>query len=864
MPYHSRLVRWILPGVIHALGVLLCVQSPGTAQTVADPALAAYTSGEYRSAIAQWQQMLSLPPDRSTRIQLHTNLAKAHQQLGQFDRALDHWKQAIELSRTPPQPQSSQSSQSSQSQSTQSTIALFLEAAQSYDRLGQPRRALEQTTAAQTLLKTHPNPALSAAAQGIQAQSLMALGELDTAIEHFTQAVQTLAASPPTAKIAAALWNNLGNAHTRRRDRDTQNAIAATEEGNLSEAKRFQQSATRDEQLARQAYAQSSRLAQDPIAQITPRVNAQVAGLQPFLLTRLNPAPVNPASVNPEQTLTDLPPSRTKIYALLALTPTLNLTPAAAQIAEKRIRQAIDTAQQIGDLHTLSYALGILGHLYETQSDRDRALDYTQRALNTAQQIRALDSLYRWQWQMGRILAAPPAPSSSSSDPRTDMARRVPPPRHTPPPIAHYRDAIATLQTLRTDLLANPRDRQLDLRDAVDPLYRELIALLVAQPTQANLTEAIDTLERLKLIELQNFYGDDCIQILQETLPPELLKSRRTHAPTLPQLKPGTIALYTIILKTETLLILQRPSGELQLHRIAIPETQLQSQMQRLRYTLEDISLERYRIESARAYDLLIRPIAAQLQADPTLKTLIFVNDGVLRNIPMGALYDGKQFLIEKHAIAITLSLYLTNTRKLKNPQRTLIFGLTNPVAPFSPLPQVAEETETIQAITQGTRFLDRDFTLDRLTQELQNKDYGTLHLATHGRFGSDTKNTFLVTHDGRITLDQIESILRQNRRSLSLLILSACETATGNDRAALGMAGVAIRTGVQSTIATLWFINDAETVPLITEFYRQRQQQPSLSKAEALRQAQLKMLADPQTQHPALWAAFTLIGNWE
>ncbi len=860
MHYHSRLVRWILPGVIYALGFVLFAQSPGTAQPSADPALAAYARGEYRSAITQWQQMLSLPPDRSTRIQLHTNLAKAHQQLGQFDRALDHWKQAIELSRNLSNPTPNlQSTQSIPSQSTQPTIALLLEAAQSYDRLGQPRRALEQITAAQTLLKTSPNPALSAAAQGIQAQSLMALGELDTAIEQFTQAVQTLAASPPAAKIAAALWNNLGNAHTRRRDQDTQNAIAATEEGNLSEAKRLQQSATRDEQLARQAYAQSSRLAQDPIAQITPRVNAQVAGLQPFLLTRLSPA-----HANPEQTLTALPPSRTKIYALLALTSSLNLT-AAAQATENRILQAIDTAQQIGDLHTLSYALGTLGHLYETQGDRSRALDYTQRALNTAQQIRALDSLYRWQWQMGRLLTPNTIPSSSPpSDRRTDMARRVPSPRHTPPPIAHYRDAIATLQTLRTDLLANPRDRQLDLRDAVDPLYRELIALLVAQPTQANLTEAIDTLERLKLIELQNFYGDDCIQILQETLPPELLKSRRTHAPTLPQLKPGTIALYTIILKTETLLILQRPSGELQLHRIAISETQLQAQMQRLRYTLEDISLERYRVESARAYDLLIRPIAAQLQADPTLKTLIFVNDGVLRNIPMGALYDGKQFLIEKQAIATTLSLYLTNTRKLANPQRTLIFGLTNPVAPFSPLPQVAEETETIQAITQGTRFLDRDFTLDRLTQELQNKDYGTLHLATHGRFGSDTQNTFLVTHDGRITLDQIESILRQNRRSLSLLILSACETATGNDRAALGMAGVALRTGVQSTIATLWFINDAETVPLITEFYRQRQQQPSLSKAEALRQAQLKMLADPQTQHPALWAAFTLIGNWE
>ena len=490
----------------------------------------------------------------------------------------------------------------------------------------------------------------------------------------------------------------------------------------------------------------------------------------------------------------------------------------------------------------MSYALGTLGHLYETQGDRTRAIVTTRQALNAAQHIRALDSLYRWQWQLGRLL-----PDAQSA-------------------ILQYRDAIATLQTLRADLITTSRDSQLDLRDAVEPLYRELIALLVVTPTQANLLETIDTLERLKLTELQNFYGDDCIQILQETLPPELLQSRRTTAPTLPRLQPGTLAIYTIVLKTETLLLTQTSSGTLQLHRIAIAESQLQIQMQRLRYTLEDVSTERYRTESVRAYDLLIRPIAPALQ-DPTIKTLIFVNDGVLRNIPMGALSDGKKFLIEDKAIATTLSLYLTNsprpTKSQLIPQRTLIFGLATPPQPFSPLPQVAAETANVQALTQGTRFLDSDFTLNRLTRELQNNDYDTLHLATHGRFGGDAKTTFLVTYDGRITLDQIEAILRRNNRTLSLLVLSACETATGNDRAALGIAGVAIRTGVQSTLASLWFINDAETVPLITEFYRQRQNL-SISKAEALRQAQIKLLADPQTQHPALWAAFTLIGNWE
>ena len=817
MLYSSRLLRWILPHtlpcIIHALslgGLLLWPSFCHGLET--DPALAAYANGSYRTAIDQWQRLLSATLDRPTQIQLHTNLAKAHHQLRQFDRAIDHWTTAVALSRESPNPQM--------------TISLLLEEAQSYDRLGQPHQALARTTAAQALLNTSPNALLSAAAQGTQAQSLIALGDLDLAIDLLTQASQ----ASQVKSIAAALWNNLGNAHTRRRDRDANRALVATQDGNISEAKRLHQSATLDQKLAMQAYDQSSLLAQNPIARLTPQVNAQSNSQSS--LQSLSDAAI--------QTLAALPPSRAKIYALLALTPNTNLTPIAARAAEQRLLRAIDDAQQLGDLHSLSYALGTLGHFYENQGDRTRALATTRQALNTAQQIRALDSLYRWQWQLGRLL----------SDAQSAKLQ--------------YRDAIATLQTLRADLLTTPRDSQLDLRDAVEPLYRELIALLVANPTQANLTETIDTLERLKLTELQNFYGDDCIQILQETLPPELLRSRRTTAPTLPPLKPGTLAIYTIILKTETLILTQTPVGTLQLHRIAIAESQLQTQMQRLRYTLEDISTERYRTESARAYDLLIRPIAPALK-DPQIKTLIFVNDGVLRNIPMGALSDGKTFLIEDKAIATTLSLYLTNTPSPQrpSPQRTLIFGLTNSPEPFSPLPQVAEETANVQTLTQGTRFLDSDFTLSRLTRELQNKNYDTLHLATHGRFGSDAKTTFLVTHDGRITLDQIEAILRQNNRILSLLVFSACETATGNDRAALGIAGVAIRTGVQSTLASLWFINDAETVPLITEFYRQRQN-PSTSKAEALRQAQIKLLADPQTQHPALWAAFTLIGNWE
>lgn len=96
----------------------------------------------------------------------------------------------------------------------------------------------------------------------------------------------------------------------------------------------------------------------------------------------------------------------------------------------------------------------------------------------------------------------------------------------------------------------------------------------------------------------------------------------------------------------------------------------------------------------------------------------------------------------------------------------------------------------------------------------------------------------------------------------MELLTLSACQTAAGDDRAALGLAGVAVKAGARSALATLWFINDQATALLITEFYHQLRD-PDLSKAKALQRAQLILLNDRRYQHPGYWSPFLLIGNW-
>jgi len=167
-----------------------------------------------------------------------------------------------------------------------------------------------------------------------------------------------------------------------------------------------------------------------------------------------------------------------------------------------------------------------------------------------------------------------------------------------------------------------------------------------------------------------------------------------------------------------------------------------------------------------------------------------------------------------------------------------------------------------------GPKLLDQEFTIANLRQNLLNEDFAVIHMATHGKFGIDAENTFLLGYDQTLSLAELDSMLRSrasgksNPQPVALLTMSACQTAAGDNRSALGIAGAAVRAGVQATLATLWYINDEATVPLIEEFYRQWRG-GEITKAEALRRAQLRMINDPSFNHPAVWSPFVLVGNW-
>jgi CHAT domain-containing protein len=195
-----------------------------------------------------------------------------------------------------------------------------------------------------------------------------------------------------------------------------------------------------------------------------------------------------------------------------------------------------------------------------------------------------------------------------------------------------------------------------------------------------------------------------------------------------------------------------------------------------------------------------------------------------------------------------------------------LLCGLSEAVDEFPPLPGVPGELKAIQGtIPNHDALQDAGYTIPNLIDRFRSEDYAALHLATHGVFGGDVDETFLVAYDGRLSIAALQRLIglgRYRTRKVELLTLSACQTALGNERAALGLGGVAVQAGVRSAVATLWYIDDEAAGRLIRAFYRELGK-PGVRKADALRQAQMSLISQARYRHPAYWSPFLLIGNW-
>jgi CHAT domain-containing protein len=490
--------------------------------------------------------------------------------------------------------------------------------------------------------------------------------------------------------------------------------------------------------------------------------------------------------------------------------------------------------------------LGRLGRLYEQRQQWEDAKRLTQQALELSQSIRAPEIAYQWQWQIGRMLVATADKQSGNSSAYAGA-------------IAAYTDAVNTLQSLRQDLVAVNQDVQFSFRESIEPVYRELVDLLLQdnpntsqEQRQKNLSSARATIEALQLAELSNFFREACLDNKPQSIE---------------QFDPSAALIYPIILRDRLEVILSLPGQPLRHYATLLSQEQVEEVINQMRQSLRRTSFAQERLPIAKAiYTWLVQPAAADLTRQ-SIKTLVFVLDGSLRNIPMAALYDGKQYLVEQYRIAIAPSLQLLTPRTLARTQlKALVGGLTQGSDQFSPLPGVKQELASISATVPATVLLDQQFTTAALQADVKTQAFSVLHLATHGQFSSKASETFILTWDKPIDVKQLNTLLTSrdlpNSQPIELLVLSACQTAKGDKRAALGLAGVAVRSGARSTLATLWTVSDESTAEFMEQFYQELLKSEG-TKAEAVRQAQLHLLKQPEFSHPYFWAPFILVGNW-
>ena len=915
-----------------------------------------YQNGDVQGAIDHWQTALRLTTDRASSVRETAlkYLVRAEQQVGKVDQAIAHLDQLIvdyqqtgniiQVGRMRTEQAQAYSSLGQQ----RKAIALLC-----HDPSDQNAGSLCSTDSALAIARHQSDTTGEVAAVGTLGNVHRLRGEYERALQYLQTALKLATPMQSQSHQFAAL-NGLGNTYVSLTKRDDRRRYYAQQSADEPMAQALAQTASRYNRKAIESFEASLTIAREqnntvnelrsllnlivPLQRREGRgdkreeaggrrqeaegkrqsieaVTKQPLGSTPSPLHLLTPSPSHPLLLTPNKALqraqtllTQLPASREKVYAAIRLSTltqqvleqgdwdrdpaTHCLTTDVPLSAVTLLQQAIAIAQKIGDSQSEAFALGRLGHVYECRQNYEQALTLTQQAQFAAANY---DSRYLWEWQTGRILQL---------QQKTGAA------------IAAYDLAVKTLQTIRGDLANASRDFQFDFRDTVEPVYRELTALYLEQATKRQtliqqknkdlgevkpefaaakpIASALETIDRLRVAELQNYLGEDCT--LEANATPVTVVDQKT-------------AVFSSIMlgdRVAVVLTLPAPNHQFrsQVQWLPVNTQTLKTTVNQLRHQLETRSdlAKTYEATARQMYDWLIAPFTQDLQA-AQIETLVFIQDGILRSLPMAALYDGKQFLVEQYAIASTLSLSLVNPSRIdRHSLRVLGFGLTQPSVVegptfFPPLSYVKAEIDSIQAALPDSKGLfDEAFNLDRLQQELTQNGYPIVHLATHGKFGMDARDTFLVTGGKRgkeqgarannersimhkafdsqlvsqnynetLTMNALYQMLRTMRQGtmLELLTLTACETAVGSDREALGIAGISLQAGARSTVASLWQVDDRATAQLITHFYQSLKQ--GMSRAKALQAAQKSWLQQQPSdrRHPGYWAALILVGSW-
>jgi CHAT domain-containing protein len=737
------------------------------------------------------------------------------------------------------------------------SVRSLIQQSQALRVMGLHLQARERLEQAQAALQNQPDSALKAAVLLNLGDTLRLMGNLPQSKAVLQQSLSIYAHQPIRSRLdVAAVQLSLGNtAYAQLLKLKNTNPTQPTEA---------------IQTLSKEAwknYEQAGQEAADALTQLQAQLN------QLRLLIETNARSQALALADRLRSpLINLPASRTAIYAQVDFGQSLlklerqGTTVGSTRLSEtaKLLAIAHQQSRQLGDKQAESYALGYLGQFYQQTRQWQEAQQLTEQALLLAQATNASEVAYRWQWQIAQLLAQQGKQAEA---------------------VQVYAAAIHTLNRVRKELVGSNLDVQFSFRESVEPIYRQFVELLLsdqANVSQENLKQARDVIESLQLAELDNFFQEACLN---------------AKAIEIDQIDRRAAVFYPIILPDRLEVILALPGHPLRHYATVMPQTELEAKLALMRQSLARTSSKQERLAIAQQlYGWLIRPAESAL-AGADIQTLTFVLDGSLRSLPMAALHDGQRYLVEKYSLGLTPGLQLRQPKPIDKPQlKALLGGVTESRQDFPPLPGVQVEVNDIHQQLPAEVLLNQRFTRAALQNQVQATPFPIVHLATHGQFSSDAENTFILTWDDRVNAKQLGDLLRQrqqgDRYPIELLVLSACQTAQGDTRAALGLAGLAVRSGARSTLAALWSVDDQSTTLLMTRFYRELLK-PGVTKAEALRRAQLSLLqgeivaeesqvrggvgvtqaTEPETvvasraasefSHPYYWAPFVLVGDW-
>ncbi|MEQ8955404.1 MAG: CHAT domain-containing protein, partial [Gammaproteobacteria bacterium] len=573
-------------------------------------------------------------------------------------------------------------------------------------------------------------------------------------------------------------------------------------------------------------------------------------------------------------------------------------------------------ARDTDDRRTQSLAHGYLGELYESQERYGEALTLTDEAIRLAQGMDARDLLLEWEWQSGRIYKL------MGDDTRALQAFRravvhVEVIRQDIP--VDYRGGRSSFRETLEPLYLGLAELLLEQATSLSPENK--------QEQQALLRETRQTVELIKRTELEDYFNNRCI--VESVADFDLVNIDDGTASIYPVIFEDHLSILISVGGSIHHRTVDVPSFEVEITARALATSlryytsDFQEPSQQLyQWLIDPIAdlLEEQNVDTLifipdgvlrlvplaaladggryviRDYAVVNSPGLSLFEPDPVSRENVQVlaaglsePGAVVTDLPdsvLGALIaandDASRGLGRELDPALGRNRSIAGLSTLGQGEAAVVRGASNTSAASRlaenldadtiaslqsqlALPGVTTEIEMISDIFRSSVLLNETFVRQRLVDEMLEQPFQMVHIASHGVFGRTADESFVMTHDRILSMNDLEALLYSEKFKdypVELMILSACQTAEGDDRAPLGISGIALRARVRSALGSLWSISDAGTVEFMRHFYT-KLNRPELSKARALQEAQLELLDSDDYAHPFFWSPFILIGNW-